>query len=247
MLPRVVARHLPDGLTRVGKRVQNLNYDRRIYAFEKRVNGVRFVHYSFVSPPNDELLDQLLVRTREGDVVYDVGAYTGMYTLALAGNGCRTHAFEPNPVTYRQLTANVEANDFDEITTHDVGLGNKSGTVPFYISSSESYSSFLASNARRNNNTIVETEQVQIQTLDDLCSNGLAPPDHLKIDGEGFGVEILLGGRETISTHRPTIYFEPHPTENNEGGDTGAAATALLRDEGYSRHEYEDGFVFVPA
>ncbi len=50
-----------------------------------------------------------------------------------------------------------------------------------------------------------EKIQVAVNTLDSLALQRL---DLMKIDCEGFELEILKGGRETINLHRPSILME---------------------------------------
>jgi hypothetical protein len=53
-------------------------------------------------------------------------------------------------------------------------------------------------------------------TIDKLASDGgIQSPDHLKVDVEGLGLEVLKGAAKTIEDARPVIYIEPHEVEDN--------------------------------
>lgn len=245
------ARSLPDGLY---YRLAAANHRRRALATEKRVRNGSFRSYELYDRHgNDWLLAALLDRCRDGQVVVDVGANTGVYALSVAAehSDTRVVAIEPDPDTAAALRANVEASGFeDRIAPLELGLGEEDGALPFHRSSYYELSSFNRFNAERFGARVVGREEVPVRTLDGLIDGGeIAPPDHLKIDVEGFGPAVLRGARETLRTHRPIVYLEPHARAEGEPDATGGTAAeleALLAATGYGVIRAEEGWVCVP-
>ena len=71
----------------------------------------------------------------DGDVILDVGANMGWYSinLALTHRSAKIHAFEPIPTTYHWLGKNVEINGLSNVEIHNFGLSNKVGTFDFFL------------------------------------------------------------------------------------------------------------------
>jgi FkbM family methyltransferase len=196
-------------------RVTRLNYERELYAVRKRVSGETFRSFDPLAlHVRDPLLGCLLSNFAPDDVFVDVGANTGVYALSVAANypSCSITAFEPDPIVFSRLETNVRMNGFDAcIDAYEMGLGARAETRPFHRSTYPELGSFNRPAAARWGATVRETCSVPVRPLDTLVAQGLSPPDHLKIDVEGFGLAVLAGARETIDVHRPIIYFEPHP------------------------------------
>lgn len=192
----------------VNRRIKRANYDYELFAREHTVCGKQFKSYDPVIQA-ESLMNELVQRYSPGDVVYDIGAHTGRYSLLAASIGAEVYAFEPNPQAYSRLAANVSVNEFNSIDIRNVGLGDEENKETFYISSKEPRSSFNRTSPEHGSAEIVDTAQVPLKTIDSL-SDEIPPPDHLKIDVEGLGVSVLNGGEKTIRKTRPQIYFEPH-------------------------------------
>ncbi|SDM14390.1 methyltransferase, FkbM family [Halogranum gelatinilyticum] len=225
------------------------NHRYELYAPAKRVGDARFRSYELVNKHGrDGLLRALLANCDSGETVVDVGANTGVYSLAVAAARptARVVAFEPNPAVCEQLRTNVRLNDFeDRVDVRAEGLGSESGTATFYRSTYDELGSFVADNAAGWEARVRDTVEVDVRRLDDLVADGeVPPPDHLKIDVEGFGYDVVTGSLQTIRNHRPVVYFEPHavadPTRDAD------AVGDRLRSVGYRIHERENGWVCRP-
>ena len=245
------ARHLPHSAYYA---LSARNYRYRALATRKRVRDSSFRSYELYNRHGDDrLLSTLLDRYRDGDVIVDVGANTGVYALSIAAEypGSTVIAIEPDPRTVGKLRANIAASDLgDRIHVFPIGLGDETATVTFYRSSYHELSSFNQYNAERWGARIVDTKPIRIATLDSLVAGGeIPPPDHLKIDTEGFGYETLQGSLETLATHRPLVYVEPHATADGEDNRTGPVATRirhLLDAHDYTVIADEDAWIGLP-
>ena len=130
---------------------------------------------------------------RPGDVLYDVGANIGIYSLYAARRGATVYAFEPHVGNAAALLRNAAANAdltarINVVTTplHSVcGLGT------FYYAALDNGSSghqFEATTERA-----VATELRWATTVDAFVAAGTPPPTLVKIDVDGNELEVLKG------------------------------------------------------
>ncbi|HEY2804717.1 MAG TPA: FkbM family methyltransferase [Gemmatimonadales bacterium] len=158
------------------------------------------------SEPEVQELIASLVKIRE--VVYDIGANVGFYTVLcgrLVGPGGAVFAFEPLAETARAAKHNAQLNGFVQVTVFDKAVGAKAGTVRMALREESTWARLADAS------TEGPTITVQMITIDDLVKAGtIRPPDFIKIDVEGAELEVIEGMRETIRAHRPVILCEMH-------------------------------------
>jgi len=149
------------------------------------------------------LLDQYAITT-----VIDVGANTGQYRNLIRkriGFSGLIHSFEPLPHLAAQLAAH--GKDDPRWHIHNMALGNENTTLSLNVMASEVFSSFRqpdtsATKSFVPGNTVVRTEIVPVRRLDDLAP-GLEGIEEgavfLKIDTQGFDLDVILGAKDLIS------------------------------------------------
>jgi len=72
------------------------------------------------------------------DVLWDIGANLGVYSLYAARRGLSVLAFEPSPSNYYLLSRNIEINKMDEnISAYCVALNNETKLDSFYMANTE--------------------------------------------------------------------------------------------------------------
>ena len=184
--------------------------------------------------------EEPLVRTirtyaRADDVIFDVGAFIGLYSIYLANhlNKAIAYAFEPNPVAYEVLLKNIETfNLGNRIVTKNIALSDEVKEAVLHISSDLAHSSFYLYCAEFNGNRIVKSITVQCSTIDHLVQSGICrSPDIMKIDVEGHEYEVLKGATATLEKRTPKIFFEPHRTTDDAPNDS--RIEDFLRQFGY--------------
>ncbi len=145
-----------------------------------------------------------------GDVVYDMGANAGFYTLLaaeLTGPSGRVVAFEPVPRNLRFLREHVRMNCLPNVTIINAAVADRAGTALFDEGANPSMGRLAAGGAL----------EVRTVTVDDLVSSRqIRPPAVVKIDIEGGEVEALLGAQRTLSENRPRIFLSTHGPELHE-------------------------------
>ena len=133
-----------------------------------------------------------------GDVVFDVGASYGSYTLtALAAGAARIVSFEPEPSVFADLQRNISVNGWQgKCTALNMGLWDELARVDM-----KSYAPHWPAQ------TI--TGDYSMTTLDDFARDA-SRLDGLKIDVEGAEARALRGGRATIARCKPRVIVEVH-------------------------------------
>lgn len=132
---------------------------------------------------------------RKNDMVIDIGANIGNYTMLSAKNGANVFAFEPNSETSRLCRVNVLLNRFKNVTVSDVAVSNKKGTALFHLQSiGKSGVSSLV-----NPTDGARSVQVETDTLDLFTKKaGIEKINFLKIDVEGAEGMVLTGAKKLL-------------------------------------------------
>jgi FkbM family methyltransferase len=148
----------------------------------------------------------LLAAIRSGDTVWDVGANVGLYTekfVGLAGPSGRVVAFEPSPKNVETLRGRFEGNG--SVTIHPVALSDRTGIVTFYANGDDA--GVTDSLVERTPNAT--RHEVQAHRGDDYRQS--FPPDVIKIDVEGFELEVLRGLRDVLASPKlRSVMIEVH-------------------------------------
>lgn len=159
---------------------------------------------------------------RPGQIVFDLGAAAGYYTLLaarLVGASGRVVAFEPEPRNFGFLREHVRMNRLACVELHNAAVGNGVGSASF-------------SRGRGSGTGRLDPQgslRVPIVRLDDLIEAGLPRPHHVKIDVEGAEAQVLAGAADLLrGPARPTLFLSTH------GPAVHAACSRTLREQGYA-------------
>src|ERR1039458_2913864 len=118
-----------------------------------------------------ELPKQLAIASqiRPSDVIYDIGANVGIYTLLfskLVGAGGRVFAFEPLPRNLEYLRRHIKINRVANVAVLDVALSNAEGVASFDPGPGPSQGGLSEAGCLR----------VRVVTLDGLLAGGTITP-----------------------------------------------------------------------
>jgi FkbM family methyltransferase len=184
-----------------------------------RVHAVRGMSAStkvlYGNPPDPGSMGVWQRVLEPGDLFVDVGANVGTYSIIAGEVGADLVAIEPNERARGWLRRNLELNGLDAQVL-DVAIGAEPGTASF-TSGKDTTNSFDP-----------EGDQlVQVDTLDRIIGDRQA---NIKVDVEGFELEVLAGAAEALAAHRVRLI----QMEMNEDRD---AICAHLRGLGYDLFE----------
>jgi FkbM family methyltransferase len=185
------------------------------------------------------LLEDLV---RPGMNVIDIGANIGLHTLPLARHikPGFVLAFEPHPIAFQRLNANIALNrllDLD-IRTRQEAVAQHPGEASLHIPEDVFGYQAWASLQRNHDDEFLErTRQLTVRcvTLD-----GLSAPEAkqtiglIKIDVEGLEPAVLLGGQDLLARDRPVIVMEYTASWWSQGGQTLATVIDLMNHMGYT-------------
>jgi FkbM family methyltransferase len=181
-----------------------------------------------------EVIEACLSSVRPGDIVLDVGAYVGLYTVLLAkavgDQGCVV-AFEPHTETYVHLQDNVKLNGLTNVRAIRVALGDRCARASLYLSQNPLHCKLMRP---RGTETCFQTVEV-LEGDEVVAQERLGVPRAVKIDVEGHEHAVLRGLRRTLSEPAcQLVACEVHPTLLPPGIDP-SHVMDLLRDLGFSR------------
>lgn len=145
----------------------------------------------------------------KSEVIFDIGANIGQTAFNMSktqqakGLNPVVYAFEPYPKTFQKLEDNIRKNTELAIKAFNLGLGSQKGSLHMMQHHALNSGGFRMTSDT--SNSIV----VPVISLDEFVSeNGIRAIDFIKIDVEGFELEVLKGAQETIRRFRPVIVFE---------------------------------------
>ncbi|PTL58978.1 methyltransferase [Paraconexibacter algicola] len=177
-----------------------------------------------------EVQEALRRTVAPGDVVYDIGANVGFFTLLaarLTGPGGHVVAFEPSPPAVAGLRANVALNGL-AVTVREAAVAATPGRARLLQVGEHSWSHLEDRGHHPGTTAVVE---VEVTTVDAEVAAGRPVPAVVKLDVEGSEVAALQGMARTLAEHRPALVIELHGT-NHEVLD-------VLDDAGYRAENLE--------
>ena len=133
---------------------------------------------------------------REGDVVVDVGAGIGEFTLWCADAGASVMAFEPDPLAFACLERNVPARS--DVQSLPYALWKERAHLRLHGSADTTESSLIEDG--KANLRLADVEAWPLDQLPQIIA--LPVIDFMKVDGEGVEPEILAGGMRTLRRTR---------------------------------------------
>jgi FkbM family methyltransferase len=128
--------------------------------------------------------------------VIDVGANKGNWTRAAINFFPEAYysLVEPQDPLKRHVQDLIDGGY--KIRWINAGAGDKSGSLPFSVSSRDDSSSFVLGSDQSSG---PQLPLVRVMTLNEIAAeNGAPRPDMVKIDAEGFDLKVLAGGSELL-------------------------------------------------
>jgi FkbM family methyltransferase len=158
---------------------------------------------------------------KEGDVVFDIGAHVGFYTLLgslLVGRRGQVVAFEPVPRNLTYLKKHLQINSISNVEIVEAAVSERHGHGRLSSGPSSSMWHFDTQGGL----------EVQTVSLDELVLNAkLPPPNLIKMDIEGAEALALNGSAGVIREFHPVLMLSTH------GVDVHKRCCSFLESAGY--------------
>jgi FkbM family methyltransferase len=146
---------------------------------------------------------------RIGDVVVDVGANFGWYTLLMCeavGKEGKVFSFEPNKRMFEVLSKNITLNSFESSSVaKQIGIGASKGIAQLNAIEGEYGLAHVLNDEDIAHADLKDIQEIHIETLDDLLAKDEGSIAYVKIDVEGFEPFVFLGGRKILESANPPI------------------------------------------
>jgi FkbM family methyltransferase len=171
--------------------------------------------------------------SRPGDIVLDVGANVGFFTLRQAqkvGPTGKVFAFEPNPSAYELLVENINHNGFTWVSAINAAMSDRGGqTATFWVSQRQTSTGSLFRDHGRTGESSITSRTIKLD--DFVARENLDRIDLLKMDTEGAEALIIEGGLQRAVPITRRIVMESHNTRQ--------PVEELLRPFGFSMVHWE--------
>jgi FkbM family methyltransferase len=179
---------------------------------------------------------------RRGDVVFDVGANVGYFTMLfsdLVGKQGEVHAFEPIPATFQELSRNIARFPrYRNVRLNCVALGDCNHRTKMFLPGVDSGQAALVCHRDGSwQNASVASIGVEMMRLDEYAMR-LPRLDFVKCDVEGAELLVLRGGQSILRKRRPTLFLEVDNRWINSFGWAEIDLFSFLRQTGYT-HFYQ--------
>ena len=130
----------------------------------------------------NKLLEWCNVQNKKFNLIVDVGAWCGTWSLSMQRFAKNIHCYEPNKVHFECLARNVSPHS--HVRVYNQAIGNEDGFVKLTEDS-----------ATQNTRVLLEKGETKISMLDTFALSGV---DFIKIDVEGLEMEVLKGAGKTL-------------------------------------------------
>ena len=137
------------------------------------------------------------------DVVLEVGANIGYYALIESRICKKIYAAEPHPQNFQRLNNNIALNGRSNIETFNVAFGETD--APLYLNCSALSNWHSCKGADATTSGAVKVGGYRIDTF----VEGKLAPTFMKMDVEGFELQVLRGAEKTLKTLN-RLFVEVH-------------------------------------
>lgn len=163
-----------------------------------------------------KFLPDFVKKNLAGKLFIDGGAFCGDTALVLNEfNPKQIVCYEPNKYNYEILNKVIEINNLSNVSTVLAALGETKGSqeLSVYNNDKLDLGSSLLNNDSFDKHLKADSYVVDIETIDDISNPDNLEVGLIKLDVEGFELEVIRGALKTIKKDKPvlilSIYHHP--------------------------------------
>ena len=196
--------------------------DLRGFTYRGTTDNVVDLHVYLIGAWEPHVLDlmaDILDKVFGGDgVVLDIGANTGVHSMASAPHAKSVHAVEPWPPVLNRMKAMIVDNKIDNIVVHPVGYAAEPGVLPFVVPPDNNLGGGSFSSDSVDGAPGDTIDLPLLRGDDDLAKHGVSKVDLIKIDIQGYEKPALEGLHDTLWNNRPFVIMELLVSEKEKLG-----------------------------
>ena len=200
------------------------------------INGWQYEPYMF------EFLIRNNIQTA-GRSIIDIGANNGSFAVDFAhlvGDKGNVYSFEPQRIIFYQLCGNVFMNGIDNVHCYNLAIGNSDTDIQV-----QKPNYFQNGNVNFGDVKVgkVEGESVSVQQrrLDYFYFNDVV---FIKIDVQGYELNVIKGAENTIRKHRPYLFVEFEDDLLQEAGTSEKELQEKIESLGYVVKRFQEGMPY---
>ena len=192
------------------------------YKFYCRINREDLV---FMTNHEDDIIEHFT--PKQGDIVVDIGAHMGRYTIISSkrvGTNGKVVAIEAHPGNFEMLNRNIKLNQLTNVIPLNYAVYSKETKIKLYVPDEESGYTIYHTLMERTGKKFVEIDAITLDYLL-LQSNVISgvgveekeavEVNWIKIDVEGAEFEVLKGATNVLSKSKDiALLMEVHGLNN---------------------------------
>jgi FkbM family methyltransferase len=199
------------------------------------INGTQYESYMF------EFLNRNLINTDGKDII-DIGANNGSFAIDFAhlvGDNGKVHSYEPQRIIYYQLCGNVFINGLDNVYCHNIAIGDCVDTVNI-----ENPDYFETGDVNFGNVKVGKNGESITQLPLDVFDYEYKDVVFIKIDVQGYELNVIKGAEKIIAKHRPYLFVEFEDDLLQEAGTSEKELQEKIESLGYVVKRFQEGIPY---
>jgi FkbM family methyltransferase len=186
---------------------------------------------------------------RPESAILDIGAHIGTFSLPATALGAKVIAIEAGQKNCKLLNLAKSRNNFSNLTVVNAIAGSEPGILPF--NENGPFGTVVsATEAPEPNHPEIRSINLPVLTADKILEQAaVTEVDILKIDVEGFELEVLSGLKQLFLRASPRIVlYESNGIQLHHFGKTCRDLYAFFADHGYENYRLTtDGLMKIDA
>ncbi|MBY0425027.1 MAG: FkbM family methyltransferase [Cytophagales bacterium] len=181
------------------------------------------LYYKHPHPEEGELM-LINAIAKNSSCVIDVGANTGLYSIIASKSNpnLKIIAIEPHPGNVKRLKKNIQLNNITNVNIIEKAVGDTEKTIHFNIPETLAISDTSSADSKFSHQTYsgklqwkeIPVQQISLNSL--MESIDLNSVEIIKIDVEGYEMNVFEGAKRFIETFQPIIICEIFLDENKK-------------------------------
>ena len=206
--------------------------------FTQNNDGLALSIFKIYEPNQTKIVKKYV---HEGDVVIDVGAHVGYYTLLMAqlvGKNGKVYSFEPDPVNFELLKKSVEINGFENVVLIQKAVSDTTEKIKLFLGDNDSAINRIYDAKLGDAKKSIDVESI---TIDEYFKENDKLFNFIKIDSEGSEAKIINGMEKFLTKNRKLIMMtEFFPFLIKKSGDEPNQYLKSLEKSGFSLYNILD-------